>query len=189
MTTITGSFPAIACAGSEHHRRLGAPHLALRQDKVGVIGCERDATAVRLDRRNIRGLDQRLGRHADEGRGLSHGTGSASDQTHYSGVGAAVDDDCAGRPARAEQTSADQLGQLWRNGRVANVSAPPLIRTTGAGVVMPSASRTDVMSWSACRMIVGTLVGPVALFIPGPSVPRQSRHYLPIPRSRRKRPT
>jgi hypothetical protein len=50
-----------------------------------------------------------------------------------------------------------------------NLSAPPLISTTGAGVAMPSASRSEVMSWSACRMIVGKPCEPAALVIPGHS--------------------
>jgi hypothetical protein len=49
----------------KHHRRLCTPRFATRQDKVRVIGGERDATAGPFAVRNVRMLDQRLGRHAD----------------------------------------------------------------------------------------------------------------------------
>jgi hypothetical protein len=88
-----------------------------------VIGGERDALAGRLVGRNIWGLDQRLRRHADQGHRLGRGAGGASDQCHHPGVSAAIDKDGAGRPTRSEEASADQLGQLWRNGRVECVRA------------------------------------------------------------------
>lgn len=159
----------------EHHRRLGAPHLALRQDKVRVIGCERDANAVRLDRRNIRGLDQRLGRHADEGRA------SAMAPT--------------ARPIRPITPRGADLGRSdWVSfGAMArsNVFAPPLIRTTGARSRRRDAERLahrgDVLvglpddRWHARR--TRCAIHPQPLRSATVSI------LLPIPRSRRKRPT
>src|SRR5271170_5478473 len=88
-----------------------------------VVRGERDALPGHFGLRNIRGPDQRLWRHADQGHELGRGTDGASDQGHHAGVSTAIDKDCTGRATRAEQASADQLGQLWRDRLVECVCA------------------------------------------------------------------